>query len=153
MTIKTFTQLVKDAQSQVEEIYPWDLQDALQQEAAPILLDIREADEFQRVHIADSWLVPRGILESSCDDGYAETLPALVAARDQPIVVICRSGNRSVLAALVMQSMGYNQVVSLKTGLKGWNDAEFPLVDGNGQWVDIDAAEAFLTPEINKVAR
>jgi len=65
--------------------------------------------------------------------------------------VICRSGNRSVLAAHTMQLMGYSRVFSLKTGIRGWNDYEQPLQDAQGATVDPDAADVALsvkpTPE------
>ena len=92
--------------------------------------------------------MPRGILEQSCEYGYHETVAKLVNARDKDVVVICRSGNRSVLAAYTMQLMGYKSVKSLKTGLKGWNDSELALQDIQEQAVDIDDAEQILTPPV-----
>ncbi len=127
---------------------PWDLEEKLSNNKKPLLLDIREADEFSAMHINGSMHVPRGILESACDYDYFETVPQLVQAREQNIVVICRSGNRSILAAYTMQQMGYKHVASLKTGLKGWNDYELPLVDQYGNEVDTDKAEFFLNPKI-----
>jgi rhodanese-related sulfurtransferase len=43
-------------------------------------------------------------------------------------VLICRSGNRSVLAALTMQQMGFENVRSLKLGIKGWNDNDLEML-------------------------
>ncbi|HHH46387.1 MAG TPA: rhodanese-like domain-containing protein, partial [Thiotrichales bacterium] len=48
------------------------------------------------------------------------------------------------LAAHVMQLMGYREVYSLKTGLRGWNDYELPLVDGAGNPVDIETADEYF---------
>ncbi|HQU01953.1 MAG TPA: lytic murein transglycosylase, partial [Acetobacteraceae bacterium] len=79
------------------------------------------------MRIAGSVNIPRGILESACEYGYEETVPELVTAREREIVVICRSGFRSVLSAFNMQLLGYTKVCSLKTGLRGWNDFEQPL--------------------------
>ena len=69
-------------------------------------------------------------------------------ARDREIVIICRSGNRSVLAAVTMQMMGYNRVASLKTGLRGWNDYELQLVDAAGITVNIDQADEYFTTHL-----
>lgn len=146
-----FTDLIARCLDSVEEIFPWDLAERLAADAeskTPLLLDVREPYEFQAMRIANSVNVPRGILETACEYGYEETLPALVAARDEPIVVICRSGNRSVLAAHVMQLMGYRQACSLKTGLKGWNDFEQPMVDNAGEPVDPDTADAYFTARL-----
>jgi hypothetical protein len=63
-------------------------------------------------------------------------------------VVVCRSGKRSLLAADTLLTLGFTQVVSLATGLRGWNDAEQPLVDGRGQPLDADAAEGLLAPRL-----
>ncbi len=76
-----------------------------------MIVDIREADEYDAGHIQDSLHVPRGILETSCDWGYSDTIPALVQARDKPVVLVCRSGNRTALAALTLQWMGYSKSI------------------------------------------
>lgn len=146
--MKTFKQLVSEHEKLVNEIMPWDLEQRLSGDHQPLVLDIREPEEFAAMHIAGSVNVPRGILEAACDYGYSETLPALVEARAKEVVVVCRSGNRSVLAVHTMQLMGYGNVVSLKTGLKGWNDYEQPLVDQDHEKVDQDCAEVFLSPKI-----
>lgn len=146
--MKTYAQLVAQAQANVREIMPWDLHEKLDTGNAPLLLDVREPDEFALAHIAGSLNVPRGVLEASCDWGYDETVPQLVAARQRRVVVICRSGNRSILAAEVMQQMGYADVVSLKTGVRGWNDYEQALVNGQGQAVETDTAEPMLAARV-----
>ncbi len=146
--MKTFKQLVSEHEKLVNEIMPWDLEHRLSGDHQPLVLDIREPEEFAAMHIAGSVNVPRGILEAACDYGYSETLLALVEARAKEVVVVCRSGNRSVLAVHTMQLMGYGNVVSLKTGLKGWNDYEQPLVDQDHEKVDQDCAEVFLSPKI-----
>jgi len=148
--MKTFQDLIADSLKSVDEVFPWDLQDVMasQPRRRPLLLDIREPYEFEALHIEGSMNVPRGVLEPACDYGYDETKPELVKARDKDVVVICRSGHRSVLAAYTMQQMGYQSVKSLKTGVKGWNDYELPLRDSRGQLVDIDEADAVLAPHL-----
>ena len=100
------------------------------------------------MHIAGSLNVPRGILESACEWDYEETVPELVRAREREIVVVCRSGYRSVLAAHSLQVLGYTNVVSLQTGLRGWKDYDQPLEDGAGNAVDLDDADVYFTPRI-----
>lgn len=146
--MKTFNQLVAECQDSVDELMPWDLEEKIEGTKHPILLDIREPYEFCAMHIYGSINVPRGILETACEYDYEETVPELVEAREKEIVVICRSGNRSLLAAAVMQDMGYKNVSSLKTGLRGWNDYEQPLVNEHNEAVDIDDAERYFTPHL-----
>ena len=144
--MKTFKQLVFEHEKLINEIMPWDLEQKLSGNHSPLVLDIREPEEFAAMHIAGSVNVPRGVLEAACDYGYSETVPDLVEARKKEIIVACRSGNRSVLAAHTMQLMGFENVISLKTGLKGWHDYEQPLVDQNNNKVKLDCAEAYLSP-------
>lgn len=146
---KTFKTLVNDLLPEVKELFPWDLEEIIDDDSPIMLVDIREQDEFDAVSIKDSILAPRGILESCCDWNYAETIPELARTRDQRIIVICRSGNRSVLAAKTMQLMGYEDVSSLKTGIKGWNDSDYPLLNKDDEVVDADWAERFLNPPVS----
>ncbi len=146
---KTFNDLIANALTQgVKEIFPWDVEDFQQESSEVILLDIREPEEFEGAHIENSIHVPRGILEQACEWNYAETIPELVNARDKPVLVICRSGNRSVLAGQTMMALGYKNITSLKTGVKGWNDSDLPLVDSKGSEADADWADVFFNPEV-----
>jgi rhodanese-related sulfurtransferase len=113
-----------------------------------VLLDVREPAEYAALHIPGAINVPRGILEQSCEWDFDETLPLLATGRDLDIVVICRSGYRSALVADVMREMGYTRVVSLKSGVRGWNDFDQPLVGATGKPVDGDAAEEMLGPHL-----
>ena len=147
--MKRFTDIVASILPNVEELFPWDAQEMLEASApAPMILDVREPDEYNAMHIEGSLLVPRGILETACEYGYEDTHPKVARARKEPIVVVCRSGNRSVLAAHTMKIMGYQNVYSLKTGLRGWNDYELPLVDKNGMVVPVEIADRFFTTRL-----
>lgn len=142
--MKSFQDFITECLEYVGEVFPWDLEELLETDDPPLLLDIREPYEFEAMHIKGSLNVPRGILESACEYNYEETVPALVEARERDIVVICRSGNRSVLAAYTMHLMGYRSVKSLKTGVRGWNDYELPLYDADDEQLDIDDADEQL---------
>lgn len=146
--MKKFSQLIQECLDRVDEIFPWDLEELLLQDDKPLLIDVREPSEFESMRIQHSINVPRGILETSCEYDFDETIPALVEARNKHVVVICRSGNRSVFAADVMQQLGYEKVVSLKTGLRGWNDSEYTLLDKMNNPVDIDDADEFFTSKL-----
>jgi len=146
--MKKFSQLIQECLERVDEIFPWDLEEMLKQEDKPLLIDVREPAEFEAMHIYNSINAPRGILETCCEYDFEETIPELVEARKKDVVVICRSGNRSIFAADVMKQMGYEKVVSLKTGLRGWNDSELPLHTANNEDIDIDDADEFFTPKL-----
>lgn len=151
--MKKYDDLVAEALLRVKEIMPWDLNKRLAAGEKPILLDVREPMEFAMLHIPGSINVPRGVLEQSCEWDYDETVPELAAGRDLDIVVICRSGKRSVLAADMLQHMGYTNVVSLKLGIRGWNDAEQPLENADGNSIDADAGDELLAPRVRPEQR
>jgi len=146
--MKRYADLLAAAQARVRELMPWEVAARLQRPDAPLLLDVREPAEFAQARIAGSVNVPRGVLEAACEWDYDDTEPALAGGRERPIVVVCRSGQRSLLAADLMTAMGFADVVSMKTGVRGWNDAELPLVEASGDRVDPDRAQALLAARV-----
>ncbi|MDJ0890010.1 MAG: rhodanese-like domain-containing protein [Gammaproteobacteria bacterium] len=148
--MKRFMDLLNECLPTVQEIFPWDLVEELEAGSEILVLDVREPYEYDAMHIEGSLSVPRGILESAVEWGYEETLPELVEARDRRIVVVCRSGNRSLLAAKTMTIMGYKDAINLKTGLRGWNDYEQPLVDAQGRQVSLEQGDAFFFTRVRQ---
>jgi rhodanese-related sulfurtransferase len=151
--MSSYDDLVAEALTRVKEIMPWDLSRTLAAGNKPILLDVREPAEFALLHILGSINVPRGVLEQSCEWDYDETVPELAGGRGREVVVICRSGKRSALAADVMQKMGFANVVSLKTGVRGWNDYEQPLVDTFNNRVNADTVDTLLASQVRPEQR
>lgn len=143
-----YQKLVVKALETVDEVMPWDLEEDISNPDL-ILLDIRERDEFEMMHIPNSIHIPRGTLEGACVWNYDDTNPALAQARNQNIILICRSGNRSVLAAQTMQQMGFESVRSLKLGIKGWNDNDFKMLDIKNNIVNIDIADKWLNQAVS----
>ena len=148
--MQKFLGLIAACLTDVREIMPWDLEERLQANPDLLVVDVREPEEFAAMHIAGSLNVPRGILESAAEWDYEETEPGLVTAREREVVVVCRSGYRSVLAAHSLQLLGFENVVSLKTGLRGWKDYEQPLVDVDGEAVDLDDADEYFTTRLRE---
>jgi rhodanese-related sulfurtransferase len=148
-----YEELLADALQRVREIQPWDLTGRLGRDEPPLVLDVREPAEFALAQIPGSLNVPRGVLEQACEWDFEETVPELAGRKERPIVIVCRSGNRSLLAADVMQRLGFADVVSLKTGVRGWNDFEQPLVDAEGRAVDGDEGERRLVPNLRPQQR
>jgi rhodanese-related sulfurtransferase len=148
-----YADLLTRAAARVPEIMPWDLRALMEARPAPLVLDVREPAEFALAHIRGSLHVPRGLLEAACEWDFDDTVPELVMARERTVVVVCRSGNRSLLAARQMQSLGYLDVSSLRTGLRGWNDAEQPLENLAGLAVSTDDAEGILAARVRPEQR
>ncbi len=143
-----YSQLVEEILPEVREIWPWDLEEQMEAGEDMLIVDLREPYEYDAMHIADSINCPRGILETAVEWDFEETVPELVQARDRYVVLVCRSGNRSVFGAHMLQRMGFNNVVSLKTGLRGWNDYEMPLVDEGGDPVTLEEGDAYFATKL-----
>ena len=78
--------------------------------ASPLLLDVREAWEFQTCSIAGSRHLPMGEVAARKDE--------LDAAAD--IVVICHHGGRSMQVAMFLEKNGFAKVHNLAGGVDGW---------------------------------
>ena len=142
---------VAEAATLEEEVMPWDMEEVLEGVATPLILDIREPYEFDCMQIDGSSNVPRGVLESAYEWDYEETIPELVNSRDRDIVIVCRSGHRSLLAGRTLKEMGFSNVRSLKTGLRGWNDYEMSMVRQDGESPVIEAnANKYCTPQVRE---
>ena len=146
--MKTFAQIAAEISPQITEMMPWDIEEYIESHPETLIVDIRETHEYDTMHIPDSIHVPRGILENACEWDFEETEPELVTARKNPVVLVCRSGNRTTLAAYTLQLMGYENVISMKTGLRGWSDYELPMVDIEEQPVDVEDADHYFANKI-----
>ena len=146
--MKTFAQIAAEIAPKIKEMMPWDAEEYLKSHPETLIVDIRETHEYDTMHIPDSLHVPRGILENACEWDFEETEPELVTARDKPVLLVCRSGNRTTLAAHTLQQMGYDNVISLKTGLRGWSDYELPMVDIEEKPVDLEVADKYFANKI-----
>jgi rhodanese-related sulfurtransferase len=85
-----------------------------------LLLDVREPAEYSEVHASNTKLIPLGQLDSR--------LQELAVHKDQPIVVMCRSGRRSARAVSMLQEAGFTQVSNMKGGMIAWEDAGLEVV-------------------------
>ena len=84
------------------------------------------------------------------EEKLEETIPELVKAREREVVVVCRSGHRSLLSAKSLEILGFENVASLKGGIKGWNDFDLPLLDTADKPVDPDEADEDLTAKVRE---
>ncbi len=89
-------------------------------EVRPLLVDVREPDEFVRVRAAGAVLVPLGTLP-----GRWRQLP-----RDRPILVICATGNRSASATAFLLAAGFRDVANVEGGTVAWYRAGLPWRSG-----------------------
>ena len=93
-----------------------------------MLVDVREPTETAAGTIPGAVLAPRGMLEFHADPASPYHLAALTP--DRRVIVYCKSGARSALAAATLASMGYTDVAHLDGGMAAWSDAQRPVAVG-----------------------
>ena len=125
MTVKTATEMVKEAKAIIENLSPQQVKDALSANNVT-LIDIREAEELvQHGKIPGSVHAPRGMLEFYADSDLPYHKPEF--DKNKRIIIHCASGGRSALAVKTLQEMGYDKVSHLDGGLKAWKEAGMPV--------------------------
>jgi molybdopterin/thiamine biosynthesis adenylyltransferase/rhodanese-related sulfurtransferase len=115
---RSYQDLLASAREQVPEVQVPDLVARHDAADGPVVIDIREQHEWDQGHIPGSTHIPRGFLESRI---------AGVARPDQEVVLSCASGQRSLLAGITLQEMGYENVSSLAGGFQRWKQAGHPF--------------------------
>jgi hydroxyacylglutathione hydrolase len=88
---------------------------------APLVIDVRQANEYEAYHVPGSINIAAG----SLPDRLAE-LP-----RAHPIVTICAAGLRAGLAASILRSSGFEDVSWVASGVPAWRAAGHPVVHGD----------------------
>lgn len=114
----TGRELLARARETVSTVSAEEVHRALRGPEAPVLLDVRETDEVSTGRLPGAVAIPRGFLELRAE---GEAPP------DQPVVVYCASGTRSLLAGRTLLDMGYRAVRSLDGGIEGWKAAGLPV--------------------------
>ncbi|HEY5716600.1 MAG TPA: rhodanese-like domain-containing protein [Psychromonas sp.] len=120
-------ELVELLRSQVEEISVAQLYDIFRQNPEAIVIDIREVAETKSGSIPNAVLIPRGVLEMciSSEESIKGRFSTLAMLAEQPVYLLCRSGARSVLAAVSLQQMGFKNVYSVAGGFVAWQAAGY----------------------------
>jgi rhodanese-related sulfurtransferase len=106
----------------VEQINTDQMKSRLKEKRAPLLLDVRQPEEYFSGHINGAKLIPL----SELSQRIAE-LP-----RNREIICVCRSGNRSNVAARKLVSAGFN-ALNLQGGMIAWGRAGNPIKRGFGK--------------------
>ena len=116
----TAQDLVAQARAVIEEIDSERLR-ALQADGVPVI-DVREPEEFAAGRVPGAVNIPRGVLEFQVDGHPAlnfKTDPHL-SHRREPVILYCRTGGRSALAAEALKRLGFDRPLSLAGGYVRW---------------------------------
>ncbi len=114
-----FLKLVNETRRRVKECTVAQAKARLDSGEALHFLDVREDQEFAKDHAKGARHLGKGIIERDVE--------TLIPDKNEAILLYCGGGYRSILAADVLQRMGYTNVVSMDGGIKGWRDAGYPM--------------------------
>jgi sulfur-carrier protein adenylyltransferase/sulfurtransferase len=115
MGVATYREHLAAVKQEIREISAAAAAERLAVEPRPVLIDVRERDEFEQGYIPGAVLVPRGNLESRIEN--------VVADRDREVIIYCASGARSAFSAKTLAELGFTDVVSLSGGFSGWKQS------------------------------
>src|SRR5437879_6533095 len=104
----TFRELLAQTKAQIREGDTATAEAAIASQPAPVVLDVREPDEYEQGALPGAVHIPRGHLESQVENRIPD--------RDAPVVVYCAGGTRSAFAAKTLTDLGYTDVVSMVGG-------------------------------------
>ena len=100
-----------------ESVSPKVAYEMLQNDDNVTLLDVRTVDEFKKDgKIADAKLIPLGELSKNLN----------MLDKSKKVLVFCRSGNRSVSAARILESNGFT-VINMNGGMNEWRSEKLPV--------------------------
>ncbi len=106
----SYNELVNRIRAQIREVTTAELEARL--DDPPLIIDTREAEEFEQGAIAGSVFLPRGVLEGN--------IARFTTNPGTEILLVCAAGARSALAAKSLEEMGYTNVASLAGGFNQW---------------------------------
>ncbi len=86
-----------------------------------VLIDIREPDEWQEGHVAGARHIPLGDLPARLGE----------VPQDRPVLLFCRSGNRSGRATALLRERGYTRALNVVGGITAWQRAGLPVTRGS----------------------
>lgn len=92
-----------------------ELKKRLDQSESINLLDVRESDERAEFNIGGTFLPLGQILSLQTDE--------IDDWKDQEVICYCRSGNRSMQAAMMLESLGFTNVKNLQGGMVAWQES------------------------------
>ena len=84
-----------------------------------VVVDVRADAEYRKGHIINAINVPQSQLQAQ--------LTSLDKYKSRPIITVCRNGQESARAGVVLKQQGFDQVHTLSGGLMTWETANLPL--------------------------
>jgi molybdopterin/thiamine biosynthesis adenylyltransferase/rhodanese-related sulfurtransferase len=115
----SYRDLLQQVKSEIDEIDATETRERLESEQPPLLVDVRERDEWVEGFLPGAVHVPRGFLESRIEQ--------VAPDRGREIVLYCAGGARSAFATKALRELGYENVSSMAGGFTDWKRNGFPI--------------------------
>ncbi len=141
---KTYQQIMEEARRLVPEVSPEEVKAQLDNGQRPVLLDVREREEFREGYVPGAVSLPRGFLEMRIEE--------VVPDKDTPVIAYCAGGTRSLLAGRILKELGYSHVVSMRGGFTAWKNQGLPIAAPPRFTAEqqIRYSRHFLLPEVGE---
>ena len=94
----------------IQQMTVQELQQRLEQDNPPLIIDVREPWEYQLCSLPDTVLIPMGSIQQRLDE----------LDPDRETVVLCHHGIRSQHVAIYLQRVGFTQLHNLRGGINAW---------------------------------
>ena len=114
-----FLKLVNEAKARVKETDMAGYKKMLADGSKPVLIDVREDNEWAAGHAAGAIHLGKGVIERDIETKIPE--------KGAKLVLYCGGGFRSALAADALQQMGYTDVISLDGGWRAIQQSGLPI--------------------------
>lgn len=119
-------QMVEAAKKVITQIKPEDLKAIYNGDEYLVIIDVRAKEEYNAGYIPGAVNITRGMLEFQiAKEEVWDNLGLYIPEKTDNIILCCRTGSRSALAAQTLQMLGYTNVKSLEGGWTAWHNA-FP---------------------------
>ena len=119
-------------QNIMNTITPHQLHERRQQGVTVHLLDVRTPAEHAEIHVPGVHLAPLDRLDA------AQLAGVNGIAKDQPLYIFCRTGNRAKQAAEKLEKSGYAQCCVVEGGTMAWAEAGLPVNRGTSKVISLE---------------
>ena len=105
----------------INRLNPKQAWDQLQNNPDTVLVDVRSAGEYTFVgHPPSAVLIPwKEAPEWAVNPNFLNQVEEIVPTKETPVILMCRSGHRSMQAAQALEAAGYTQVANMDEGFEG----------------------------------
>ena len=97
----------------IKNITTVELKNKISENTPKYIIDVREKEEYESSHIENSHSIPVTEFKSK----YQE----LLTDKNEEIILICRSGGRSMVIAIFLDQEGYSNIINVDGGVLSWN--------------------------------